>query len=295
MIAVKFDSRRLLRLVCWLGCCAALAAMLPSEVLAQGIRRGGGGSKNRGGPQAQQPDAPKDIPGTMEGRVLKYTAADDGDREKDEDLIGFLKVKPFDKEQKVLTVAVRRGSGLKVELASQNFEVEDLKEILLKGLHITAGWGFVDPDAKRKVKELRSLTFNTIEVEGTIEKVEDGMVILKCKPKNNGDWPGIKDDRRPVNANSKTEKRIPFKKLKLKVLEEVAKMVNEEGDEISASDLELEKAVHAKVVFSHGGEGYLLTLGPPDVSVTNEPPGGGETGQPPPPRGPRPRRGGADR
>lgn len=291
MTSTRYRSSRLLGLFCGLVCAALLAATFPSDAAAQGIRRGGG-PKGKKGPDTPPPrdNKSQDIPGSLEGRIIKFTLADDADREKDEDLIGILKLRPFKKGERVLTVSVRRSSGLDVSLSSHKYEPEDLKDVLISGLHITAGWGYVDPEAKRKVKELRSLNFNTIEVEGTVELIEDSVIVLKCKPRNDQPWPGTQelDPGKPVNVTKK--KRVPFKKLKLKVLEEVSQIVNEDAESISLSDLETGKTVHARVVFGFD-EGYVVTLGPPDVTVSDAPKGDQPAGGQPPPggRGPRPR------
>lgn len=281
------------------------SAILSSPAFAQSTRRGasgGGRGATRQGPTQPTEKPMPATPGNLTGRILKFKPAAD-DTENDS-ISGYLLVKPFEKGAKLLKLNVFKpgteeaeAGGLVIRVADHQFDVENCSELFWKGLYCTAGWGFKDDTAKNpKVKELRVLTFDTLDVEGKVDKVEDDTITLRVVPRNGNNWPHLAalEKSKPVSQTG-TEKKIRSLKVKLKLVEDVTRITDAEGEETSLSSFEAGQAIHAKIVYSQK-VGMLIKLSPPNAADIQpeqpkqpeqprgrQPEGGGR----PQPRGPR--------
>ncbi len=262
-------SVRIRRIGLLLPAFAGVALVFGAPVQAQ-IGGGGMGKK----PAGRKPDKPtpqqppktdRDSPGNVEGRIIKFKPAKEGSE--NEDFLGYLLIKPFEKNEKPLTLKINRSEDLRISVAEHDFELDQLAEVCIKGLSCTAGWGFEDPDAKKKVKELHSLSFGTIEVEGKISKIEDGMVHIKAKPKNGQDWPGTDPaaggpaNRRGGGGDDKTTKRVRVRTLKLRIMEDLSKLTDEDNFESDLGEFSVDDEVDATVVFG-ARESMMIAMRP---------------------------------
>lgn len=271
---------------------------------AGGVRRGGGGSGQKSGgkqtqpPRDNKPAAP--TPGQEHGTILKYQVAKkEADIEKG--VMGYLSVRPFEKGAKMLKLSIFKpddegNGGVIVKVGDHQFESDDVSEYFWSGLYCTAGWGFKDENAKVKVKELRTLTFDTIDIVGKVESVDGDVVVIRATPANGREWPHLEtptDSRAPAsNAPPKKPRQL---KVSVKVIEDVSRVVDQENDETSLSSFEAGQMVDARIVYS-AKTGMLIRMSPPgvDPNVTRPPPDqpadddrGGDGGRKPPPGGTR--------
>ncbi len=269
--------------------CVALIFAAPSQAQVGG---GGMGRKkpsdrpDRPTPQ-QPPKVDRETPGNVEGRILKFQPAKEGSD--DEDLLGYLSVKPFGKNEKSLKLKVNRSDDLRISVAAHEFELDEIAEVCVKGLSCSAGWGFEDPDAKRKVKELHSLSFATLEVEGKIAKIEDGMVHIKAKPKNGQDWPGADSSAAGAagrgGGDSNKPKKIRTRTLKLRIMEDLSKITDEDAIESDLNEFAVDDEVDATVVVGTK-ESMMVAMRPLGAKDSAEE--SGRAGRPGGPREPQP-------
>jgi hypothetical protein len=290
--------------------CMSVAA---DSAFAQGggFRRAGGGKKSSDPkqPPTKQDKPPPLTPGQQNGTIISYKVAKDADIEKG--IAGYLTVKSFEKNAKPLKLTVfKEGEdgdpSVIVKLGEYQFEdIEDYGDIFWKGLYVTAGWGYKDENAKVKVKELRTLDFNGIDIKGKIDKIEDDVVTIKAVPKNDQDWPHLagQNDKPPQTTKAGTlppAKKIRNLKIKLKNVEDVSKLFDAENEEASLSSFEAGQAIEGTIVFS-AKFGMIVKLAPPGVSGEStakappdddDKPGGGRQAGGRPPRGQGPRGGG---
>lgn len=239
-------------------------------------------------------------PGSFSGRIIKFEpvdadkgAAKDG---KEENLVGELSIRPFEKGGRLLKVKVFRVDEMHVEVGGHQFEIDEFSQILWKGLMVTAEWRY--KDAKERIKELKSLTFDTFEIEGEIEKIEDGMVIVQAKPKDGKEWPDANATAAPTTIGGKG-RGAPVKdelrrarKLKLKIMEDVTKYLDAARAESDLNEFAANQKIEATIVYGKPN-GMLLALKLPWDGTTPQPGAteparrGGERGNQPP--GPQPR------
>ena len=262
----------------------------PEVVEAQ--TAGGGASGGRGGrggdrpkPRTKQPQpADTDVPGHRSGKIVKFKPVKES--EEDEEILGTLMVKPFEKGSKTIKLRVRRSEDLQIRVGDHMFDPEEELDIFWKGLHCTAGWNIADPDARRKIKELRRLTFDTIEVKGKIREIENELIVIKGVPKNGQNWPDLEAMRKDEQSNrftkNKKKKRIRRRTLKLKVLEDVSKFYDSEKSEVDLEEFQADDEVEATVVV--GKLGMMIALRHPVSAVEDEDTGRGRGGRPGPPR-----------
>ncbi|MFQ5429319.1 MAG: hypothetical protein ACE5E1_03320 [Phycisphaerae bacterium] len=272
---------------------ACACVLLVFSAPAEAQLGGGGGRGRKTGPSkprpAQPPPPPEkgvgDVPGTLEGWILRFKPAKDD--QESEDLLGVLLVKPTQKKARVVKLNVPRTDTLKIEVGTHKFNLDEDVDLIWKGLYCRAGWGFKDPDAKRKVRELRVLSFDTLDIAGKIVKIEDDMIVIKARPKNGQDWPDAKaktgrtSPRNPKARNKKA--RIRWKKLKLKVMEDVSQFYDVEKEEIDLNDFEVNQEVEATVVYSKR-EGMVVAMRMPSEGGSDNRGRGGRPG-PGTPRG----------
>ncbi len=271
---------------------------------AGGVRRGGGGGGQKSG--GRQPQQPRDnkpaapTPGQEHGTILKYEVSKkESDIEKG--VTGYLTVRPFEKGAKMLKLSIFKpddegNGGVIVKVGDHQFESDDVSEYFWSGLYCTAGWGFKDENAKVKVKELRTLTLDTIDITGKVESVDGDVIVIRATPSNGREWPHLEtppDSRAPApNAPPKKPRQL---KVSLKLIEDVSRVVDQESDETSLSSFEPGQMVDARIVFS-SKTGMLVRMSPPgvDPDVTrpspDQPDDGdsrGDGGRKPPPGGTR--------
>ncbi|QDV91767.1 hypothetical protein RAS2_28730 [Phycisphaerae bacterium RAS2] len=235
-----------------LGC----ALLISADAFGQpgAGRRGGGprGARPTGprAPQSNTPPASAELEGTLPGFILGFTPAKEGS----EELIGYLKVKPIEKNGRTLKLAVHRVEDLQLALGSRELNLDEAQEYFKKGLYCSVEWG-VNRDGKDKStkRELRSLKFDAIEVEGSIESIADDLIILKAKPKA-GDWPGVD------NTNTTNPRPPANRKLKLRTIPDVTSFTNPNDEALDVADFEAEQSVDATIIFNRSSEGMIVNL-----------------------------------
>lgn len=231
----------LLAVVSW---CVLFISASPTAAQPRGP---GGGGPNR--PPPGQPPGEDRASGSEQGRLIKFKPAKDDSG--DEDLIGVLRVKGFAKGTKVVRINVRRSDDLKVKVRDHVFDSEELEGVLWRGLYCTASWQLEDSKRKRKKKELRDLSFDTLQIEGTVYEIEDGVVIVKGVPKDGRQWPDVEAKARggPAGRRDNRPKRVVRRKVKLKVLEDLSTFLDAADDEAGLDDFEIGQEVEATVVY----------------------------------------------
>lgn len=275
----------------------SLAISVTSDVFAQGVRGGRRPRRpQRNTPPPQRDDKPAtESPGRTEGTIFKFTPADEEDRKEDEKLIGKLKINPFEEGARTLVLIVRESEDLKIRLANHEFERDEMTFYFQKGLHVEAEWGFLDPDSKRKVKKkvLRGLTFLTTVIEGEVEDVRDVGVEVRGVPQNEQQWPGYNPPDRNRRPGEAEKERVIPRNLKLKFIEDVTKVRNDENEESDMGDFKKGDKVKVTAVYAGGKIGMLVMLTPPNVDhdMISTSVSGGERGRPPQ-KGGRPAAGG---
>ena len=311
------------RFVCALAAC--LLFVIADSALAQ---RGGGGRRpatGSGGSKPAQPVAkgPKqptqsraDEPGTLRGVIAKFEPASD---EKDEDLIGLLTVKPVEMGQKSLKLQIRRSDKgddpndskndpTEISLGEHKFDPELYATVLWKGLYCEVSWDWLrkegDPENKKPtIRQLKRLTFDTIEVEGKIEEIEGEFLTIKGKPASDREWPELEGKEsssgrpKPTSDSGKT-KHVVEKKLRVKVFDDVTKFTDKGDQALDMGDFAVDQQVTARIVYGKSnGEGILVKLSSLTAEEKKEPDNGRNTRPAgpraqPPAGGPRTRGGG---
>lgn len=253
--------------------CAGLLISLCSPAFAQ---RGGGGlgkppkpeDPGKGGPQDDRPT------GTESGYIMKYEVPEEGE---DEDVQAYVTLKPPLKGAKAIKVRILRETPPKIELGDKKeFEPEEIPEILTKGLFCRFSWKTDKAPANGKKKsknlELTSVAFDNLEVSGKIDEITPDLLVIRCRPKNDRPWPDAKpDDKKPVRSGQTAPKPKPvaFKKLKLKMLDDVTQFRDADNQELDPSDFEANQTVDALVVYGKKG-GIVLSLKSPTLRNEGE-------------------------
>jgi hypothetical protein len=238
--------------------------------------------------------------GSHRSKILKFELAEAGE---DEELIGKLKIMPLELHAKAVTLLVRRSDDLKIELGGHVFDPAEFEDIPWKGLICNVTWGYPEQDEDdpagrddpkprkpKKKRELKALRFETMQVKGKIKEIDGDLIILRARPANGQPWPMIKkpSDKPP----KETKKKIPLKKLKLKIYEDVTDFVDRNEQPLDFGDFEEGQEIEATVVV--GKMGIMVTLAAPDIESDegfDEPedrPKRKPRGRPRPRRGPRP-------
>ncbi len=271
----------LVKFVLALGLCIVFASA--ETVEAQRGARGGRGRRGARGSQKSSPkpreqDQPNasDMPGVQRGQVYKFETVVD---EEDADLVGILKVRPVAKGAKVLKLRVHNRENVRIAVGGHQFAVEMYPEILSKGLFCSADWGFKGGDdlsqpsddskktkpRKNLPRELRALTFETLEIEGTILEIEDDVMVLKGKPKDDRQWPDIEArlarSSKPSSTDGKPP-RVSPKKIRLKMLDGMTSFEDAARHALDLGDFEVEQQIEATIVFAGTGkkQGMLVAL-----------------------------------
>ncbi len=250
--------------------------------------------------------------GSRRGRIIKFEPAKSDDAE---GILGTLKIKPIGKKTRMMTLQIRMSDQLRVELAGHRFDLDELADLPWKGLYCTAAWGYAEDDGdggsaqdeedtKRKPKqpkELRSLLFETIEVTGKIKQIEGDLITLRVKPKNDVNWPDreAREKFGPRNARGGKPKRVPRRKLTLKMMDDVTSFLSDNREPLDLGDFEVDQEIEATVTTGQAVKlGMIVKLAAPGVEVEPQGEVTRETEdrrgrKRPPPRGrPKPRGGG---
>jgi len=229
-------------------------------------RAAGGGGRSRGqsgstGVTQRQTTEVQSIdqPGPYRGQISKFEAQTS---DKDENLIGVLTIRPMARGSKTLKVQVRKTEDFRVSIGGHAFEPEACADILWKGLYCTAEWDWLklegeDEKKKPTTRELRSLTFDTMPVEGTIEEMEGEFITLKAKPKDGTLWPDSPPPSSKAGSSSST--KVPSKSLRLKVFDEVSAFVDAASQALDVGDFSPKQQIQAVVVYGKK-QGVLIEL-----------------------------------
>jgi hypothetical protein len=280
------------------GISLVLAEPLAAQSRGGGPRGGGSRTKKptEKKPKADEPDWVDN--GNDKCHILKFEPATDA---ADETLIGYLSVKPMStKKARTLKLAVRKTDKLQIDLGGQAIELEALAGLEWKGLTCNASWilGSSQPTAntgekkpkKKKGRELITLSIDPLELEGTIESIEGDSILVKAKPAKDGEW--------PISAgkegnDSKTTKKVPYRKLKLRFIDEFTKFEGSSGT-LELGDFQVGQDVEITAVCSTKG-GVMMALKAPGLEGKKPAEQRPKEGpKPPPPSRTNPRgRGGA--
>ncbi len=273
-----------------------------AEAQTGGVTRrggtGGGSDRGRGGGAVQRDDTKWTDTGSGRVKVLKLEPVKEGD----DTYFAEIKVKPDGKGAKILTLKIRKGEDLPIELGGVKLTEEQLLDLPWKGLACNAEWGYASrqrkseekENKKERPRELKMLTLETFEVQGTIESIEGETIVLKATPMGGKEWPDVEERRAamPDNKKGTTTKKPPpivARKLKLRLLGDVTKLVGGDEGTLELGDFEVGQEVEATIACSIN-TGLVAKLRAPDLEGTKEdqgvsppPPdgGGGDGGGPP--------------
>jgi hypothetical protein len=290
-----------LRRIGWLLPLFALALYaLPTEAGPAG--RGGG--RQRGGPaRPTNPgagqDQPRDVPAGNShfGKVIKYRLAAD---DKDENLLGVLSFDPLGKSTKKVDLRVIKEPEPVIDIpdaANFRIELDQIAELITKGLYCDASWDIADPleaEKKNPKKNLAHLSLTTIEVVGKIEEIGADQFVLRAKPKVGRNWPDLESKAmdelgRAHGATPAKAKPVPIRNLTLKVIDGATRFVDSGNKSLDPGDFQVQQSVEAKIVY--GKPGFLVVLIDPNSKSGTEDKsddgrqagGGGGRGRPRPP------------
>jgi hypothetical protein len=300
MISLRTAKSALPRFACVLAVCLAFASA--DSAMAQRAAGGGGPRPGgKGGPKQpanpRQPSGPKTPstvgtePGSFKGQISDFKPAAG---EKDEELIGTLTIRPTEKGAKTVKLVVRKSDNLVIQVGTHKFEPEACAEVFWKGLYCVAEWDWCKE--KPTVKELKTLTFDSMSVEGKIEAVEGEFVTLKVSPSAGREWPDAEGKEASRQGNETAKPKRPLaKKLKLKIFDEVALFLDGDRKPLDMGDFSAEQTIKAVVVYGKK-EGILvelqsLTSNDSKEGQPSSPKPSGPTPQQPPGSGPQPRGG----
>lgn len=262
----------------------------------RGPTKGGRGKPDRGG-QLPKDDVKWTDTGSNRCRILEFEPLKEGG---DEDVIGILRIRPVHKKAKTLKLLVRKTEDLQVQLkgSSSTLDLDVLSTLPLKNVLCEASWGFAKRDSAddsggkdkkkksdgEKQRELRGITLETIEVEGTIESIEGDLITIKARPKGGEQWPDIelKQGDQPEKKGNAKAPRIAQRKLKLRLIDDVTKFEAGNQEALEFGDFKPDQEIEAIVVFG-SKTGLMVTLRAPDVEGEKkvEPPPGERGPQPP--------------
>jgi len=261
--------------------CAAIAAAMGLLIAqpAQAQRTGGrpvGAVGPATPPQTARPSGPSGAGSGDVMQIVKFTPADEA---KNPDLIGTLTLKPFRKGMKPVTVRILKEEDAKISIGSVGFTPDRYAEILTKGLQCNVAWT-QEGDKPSSPKNMSTIGFQPISVIGIVDSVEGDVITIKnALPSDGRNWP---DDElasmpaptvpRPPTASPSGASRPPpttprvqpikkvkMRKLKVRAFEEVAKLTDENNEEISAGDIPVGTKVEVAVILSKT-TGIMTTL-----------------------------------
>ncbi|HUN82058.1 MAG TPA: hypothetical protein VMV81_11190 [Phycisphaerae bacterium] len=144
-------------------------------------------------------------------------------------------------------------------------------ELLWKGLFVSATFDVDKPtDPKKKAptqKALKSLSIDSLEIEGTVVEIGDDFIIINAKPLK-GDWP---DSEPPKNGSAPLAKAVKPRAIKFKTIEKVTRVLNKELRATELGEYTKDEKVEAVVGVGKGkAQGLLLTLHPPVIDHSKE-------------------------
>jgi hypothetical protein len=244
------------------GVLAFCAVFLCATLIAQPVPPGGGGRGKRPPPKKDDPTKSVDNrpQGSDRGMIISYKPPKDSD---DEDLAGVLTFR-VDGQRGIRKINVRRSDPVKFQFGGEvEFDPEEYPELLIKNLFCNVTWKVEDPEAKKKTRVLTAVSFDPIDISGKIEEITPTEFIIKGAPKDHREWPamskpGDKRGQRP----SEVGRRVPVKKLKLRVFEDITKFNDASNQPLDPEDFELKQDVEATLVYAGKG-GILLAVRPP--------------------------------
>lgn len=246
--------------------CVAIGFLAAGAMALAGPKPTGGGGGRPAGAGPKQPGESKGS-GIKEsqkpqGFITKFTPAKPTDPE---DVAGTLAIKPIGKDSKTVTMVVPR-EGVDYKIGDTVLDQDAAFELIATGMYCSAGWGFPDTgDDKKKSKEKRltSLTFETVEAEGTLEEVGTDFISLKIKPVR-GEWPDADADAK-VPPGSPVKQQKP-KSIKMRVSDRVSKFLNQDGKPGDSGDYQNGQKIEVLFVYSKSkGSGVLTTLRHPFI------------------------------
>lgn len=234
-------------------------------------------------------------------RIVKFTPADEA---KNPELIGTLTLKPFKNGQKPVTVRILKQEDASISVGTAAFTPDRYPEILSKGLQCSVAWT-LENEKPTSPKNMTSINFPPVTVIGIVDKVEGDVITLKnALPSDGRNWiddemantpsatppkpppPGGSNRNPPPAPPKPRERKVKPRKIKIKAMEELSKLTDENNQDIAAGDIPVGTKVEVVAIMSNT-TGILTSLVYTNANaVVNNTPGVG------PRPGPRPGPGG---
>jgi hypothetical protein len=226
--------------------------------MAQGTSGGsptsGGGDSHRSAPQ-----------NTAYCRIIRYSPDDNSAS----GIVGVLRVKPIERDAKVIKLIVRDSDSPCVAVGQNMFYAEDVERFAFKGLYLNAQWKpvLISADDRLEKDVLVKLEAADFVVDGVIQEIADDYIVLRCHPANGAIWPHFKEMAEtgvgplrgcPPHELKERSSRL-HRKLKLNIDEEVTSFTDSDGRPATYWDYVEGQAVEATIVFGRK-EGILLNL-----------------------------------
>jgi hypothetical protein len=274
----KIPKSALPRFACALAVCLLFATAETALAQRGGRPRAGGGGGQK--PKADVPAGSKKPtstigkePGSFRGQIAKFEPTTD---EKDEDLLGYLTIRPTEKGAKTLKLQIRRVEEQQtakndcVSLGTHAFDADAYGDVLWKGLYCDVSWDWLrkEGDSEKKkptIRVLKKLTFDTIAVEGKIEEVEGEFLTIKVRPAAGREWPDSEGKETPTAGqmgkatDTAKVKQAVAKKLRVKIFDDVTAFKDAAKQSLEMGDFAVDQQIVATVVYGKS-DGILVEL-----------------------------------
>ena len=199
-------------------------------------------------------------------RIVKFTPADEA---KDPELIGTLTLKPFKTGLKSVTVRILKQEDAKITIGTASFTPDRYPEILAKGLQCAVSWS-LENDKPSSPKNMDSINFQPVSIIGIVDKVEGDVITLKnALPADGRNWlddemanaPGAApppkpappggSNRQPPPTIKPQAKKVKPRKIKLRAMEELSTLTDENNQAIAAGDIPPGTKVEVSAILSN--------------------------------------------
>ncbi len=259
------------KLLFTLASAVLFAAAVPCMGQGRGGAGGGGGMGTPPKPKDPGGDAPLDDrpTGSGSGYVMKYELPKEG---ADEDVLAYLTYKPEGKSPPV-KIRIMREQPVKFDFPEgKEIEPEEYADVLVKGLYCRYSWKVVQPPEGKKVparlrhRDLTTVSFDGLEISGKIEEIRDDLIIIRGKPTNDNLWPDMDAGNVAPGRGGQAPKpkRVPLKKVKLRIIDGVTKFLDADSKPLDFSELEASHKVEATIVYGRSG-GIALSVKSPTL------------------------------
>jgi len=172
--------------------------------------------------------------------------------------VGRLFAKPLARGKRSVRALLPR--DLRVTLLGATLAPDDISDALIRGAYCDLGWRkprFAD-QARRSDRELTSVTFQPLDVKGTIREVNDdsidepATIAIRAEPIGRAVWPHLSGQ---TGSSSSALSQAEYERcsrplvIRLVVLHAYTVLVDDHGYEVSFSSLAPEDSIRATIVF----------------------------------------------